>query len=327
MPPQPISTAQYQTVPLPRINLQKDDFRITTRLDLVQLADSIQHAGLISPPVLIKKTSGFSIVSGFRRIAACRELGWHAIMARILDPELSRLDCLKLAIAANALERPLNLIETSRAFQKLSVFSNSHKELADVALSCGLPANPSMIAKIKNLCLLPEPIQDSILNESISLTMANVLAGQAPDEAVVFARLFEQLKLSLNKQREIFTLVGEIAHREDTSIRRVLACETLQQILADEDLDRGQKGQKIRSLLRQRRFPRLVKVEQYYQAHLKKLKLDPDIKLILPHEFEGTTYTLNLRFKNIAHLRRLQSMLDKIIQHPSFAKIVEKQDD
>ena len=327
MPPQPSSPAQFQTVPLARINHQNDDFRITTREDIDELAASIQHAGLISPPVLIEQTCEFTIVSGFRRMAACRKLGWHAIMARTLEPESSRLACLRLAIAANALERPLNLIETSRAFQKLAVFSNSHTELAGIAASCGLPANPTIIAKIKNLCLLPGPIQNSILNETISLTMVNDLAGLAPDTAVDFARLFEQLKLGLNKQREIYTLVVEIARREDTSKRRVLACDTLQQILADEDLDRGQKGQKIRSFLRQRRFPRLVKAEQHYQAHVKKLKLPPDIKLMPPKEFEGSTYTLNLKFSNIAQLKRLHPMLDKLIRHPSLAKIVEDRND
>jgi len=327
MPPLSNSPAQYQTVPLARINFQNDDFRISTREDLAELSASIQQAGLISPPVLIKQTIGFTIVSGFRRIAACRNLGWDEIIARILEPELSHPACLRLAIAANAIERPLNLIETSRAFQKLSVYSNNLKDVAATASSCGLPANPSIIDKIKDLCLLPQPIQNSILNDTISLTMANDLARHAPDTAVDFTRLFEQLKLSLNKQKEIMALIGEIARREDTSIRQVLACETFQQILTDEDLDRGQKGRKIRSFLRQRRFPRIVKAEQIYHAHLKKLKLNPDIKLIPPKEFEGSTYTLNLNFTNLAHLKMLQSMLVKMIQHPSFTKIVEDQDD
>lgn len=327
MPPPSSSPAQYQSVPLARINLQNDDFRITTGEDLDDLLASIQHAGLISPPVLVKQTCGFTIVSGFRRVAACRKLGWREIIARILEPELGHLACLRLAIAANALQRPLNLIETSRAFQKLSVFTDSLKELTETASSCGLPINHSIINKIKNLCLLPLPIQNSILNDTISLTMANELAMHEPDTAVDFARLFEQLKLSLNKQKEIITLIGEIARREDISICQVLACDTFQQILADADLDRGQKGRKIRFFLRQWRFPRIVKVEQNYYAHLKKLKLNHDIKLIPPKEFEGTTYTLNLNFTSLAHLKMLQTMLDQIIQHPSFAKIVEDQGD
>jgi ParB/RepB/Spo0J family partition protein len=326
MPPPPLQSAQYQTVPLARINLQNDDFRITTREDVEDLLASIQHAGLITPPLLIKQTFGYTIVSGFRRVAACRKLGWHEISARILEPELSHLDCLRLAIADNALHRSLNLIETSRAFQKLSSFLGSLKQLAETASTCGLPTNHSIINKIKSLCLLPLPIQNSILKDTISLTMANELAMLAPDTAVVFARLFEQLKLSLNKQKEMVTLISEIARREDILIRQVLAHDTFQNIINDEDLDRAQKGRQIRSFMRRWRFPRIVKAEHNYDIHLKKLKLGHDIKLIPPKEFEGTTYTLNLNFTSLAHLKALQSMLDKIIQHPSFEKIVEGKD-
>ncbi len=323
MPPPPIQSAQYQTIPLASINIQNDAFRITTCEDVGDLLVSIPHAGLITPPLLLKQTSGYTIVSGFRRVAACRKLGWNEIIACILPPELSPLDCLRLAIADNALQRPLNLIETSRAFQKLSSFLGSLKQLAETASTCGLPTNHSIINKTKSLCLLPLPIQSSILKDTISLTMGNELALLEPDTAVVFARLFEQLKLSLNKQKEMVTLTSEIARREDISIRQVLAHETFQDIINDENLDRGQKGRQIRSCLRQWRFPRIVKAEQNYAIHLKKLKLGHDIKLIPPKEFEGTTYTLNLNFTSLAHLKTLQSMLDKIMQHPSLEKIVE----
>ena len=327
MPPQPNHPAQYQTVSLAQIDLQNDDFRITTREDIDVLAASIQDAGLISPPVLLEQACGFLIVSGFRRVAACRQLGWQEIIARVLGPEASHPVCLRMAIAANALERPLNLIESSRAFKKLSVFSTSPKELAETAAACGLPANTSIIDKVKNLCLLPLPVQHSILSDTISLTTANDLEGLAPEDAVGFARLFEQLKLSLNKQKEIIRLIGEIARREDISIRRVMACNTLQQILADEDLDRGHKGRKIRSFLRQRRFPRIVKAERDYQTHVKKLKLNPDVKLIPPKDFEGNTYALNLSFTNLARLKMLQSTLDNLIRHPSFEKIIESRNE
>ena len=157
--------------------------------------------------------------------------------------------------------------------------------------------------------------------------MANDLARHPPEIAVDLARLFEQLKLSLNKQKEIITLMGEIALREDVSIRQVLSCKTLQQILTDEDLDRSQKGRQIRHYLRQRRFPRIVKAEQHYHAQLKKLKLNPDIQLIPPKDFEGTCYRLNLNFTNLDHLKMLQSALDKLAGHPSFTRIVENRSD
>ena len=323
MPPQAHLPEQYQTVPLSRIDLQNHEFHITTREDVDELLPSIRHAGLTTPPLLIEQTPGYTIVSGFRRVAACRKLGWNEIVARILEPDLNHLEYLHFAIADNSLQRPLNLIETSRAFQKLASFGDRPKQLADAARICGLPANYSIIGKVKDLCLLPQAIQNSILNGTISLSMANDLATMENDTAVKFAKVFQQLNLSLNKQREMVALIREIAHREEISIRRVLSHESLTAIINDEDLDRGQKARQLRVFLRQWRFPRIVKAERHYDLHLKKLKLGQDIKLIPPKEFEGTTFTLVLNFTSIANFKILQSILDKAIQHPSFKKIFD----
>ncbi len=324
MPPQPNLSEQYRTVPLSRINFQNDEFLITTRSDVDDLLPSIRHLGLTTPPLLIEQTTDYTIVSGFRRVAACRKLGWNEVVSRILGPELNHLDSLYLSIADNALQRPLNLIETSRAFQKLASFIKNPQQLVQAASICGRPASNSIINKVKDLCLLPPAIQNCILNGCISLAMANELAMMETDAAIEFADVFEILKLSLNKQREMVTLVNEIAHRQDIPIRRVLSHASVKSIVNDEDLDRGQKGRRLRAYLRQRRFPRIVDAERHFKAHLKKLELGRDIKLIPPREFEGPDFTLNLSFTSIAHIKTLRSILDKAIRNPSFEKIIEK---
>jgi len=117
--------------------------------------ESIQYDGLITPPLLIKKNSAFIIVSGFRRIAACLKLDWNEIAARILKPEAGALACLRLAIAENALQRSLNLIETSRCLQKLSLFITNTRHLAESASSLGLPDNPSIIDQALDYPTIP----------------------------------------------------------------------------------------------------------------------------------------------------------------------------
>jgi ParB family chromosome partitioning protein len=323
MPSTALHSAQYQSIPLGRIDLQNDDFRITTRKDDDDLLTSIRQIGLITPPVLISRGSFYAVVSGFRRLTVCRKLGWSEIMARVLGPETEHFDCTRIAIAENALHRPLNLIETSRALHKLSLSLHNKDQLSKAAASCGLPASHSITDKIKALCLMPAAFQNAILSETISLAMANELARMDRDDIVIFVGLFEKLKLSLGKQREIVTLISEIARREDLSARQVLAHEKIQLILNNEDLDRGHMGREMRTFLRQWRYPRIVKAEQNYHFHLKKLKLGQNIKLIPPREFEGTTYTLALTFSSLAHLRTLQSEVDKAMKNPSLTEIVK----
>jgi ParB family chromosome partitioning protein len=319
-----LQSAQFKSVPLSQINLEDDTFRITTRIDVNDLIGSIRHEGLINPPLLAKRSFRFTIVSGFRRIVACRHLGKKKIVARILDPGLSSLECLRWAIADNSLQRSLNLIETSRCLQKLSSFLNNSKQLAETASHFGLPANLSIINKIKTLCLLPGPVQNSILADTVSLSTGIELGSLEPENGIAFAQLFDQLKISLNKQREIIMLVKEIARREKSSIKDVLEDSHLKEIMHNKKLDRSQKSRKIRYHLRQIRFPRISKTEQNFESHLKRLKLGKNIKLIPPKEFESATYVLNLTFSNLSEFNELRTQIEKLIQHPSFKKILER---
>ena len=321
-----IQSAQTKSVPLSRLDTTDDTFRITTRTSVDDLLASLRHDGMLNPPLVIGKASDFTIVNGFRRIAACKKLGREDIPVRVLHPDLSPLQCLRFAIADNAYQRPLNLIETSRALQKLSGYLGTGKRIADSASILGLPSNLSIINKIKDLCLLPEIIQDGILNDAISLSMAVELKTLAPDSAIAIARLFNELKMSLNKQREIVTLVKEIARRDGISQQKLLEDNQLQKIINDEDCDRGQKVRELRAYLRQRRFPQIVKAEAIFEYQRKQLNLGNDIKLIPPKDFESTTYTVNLSFSSIAQLKALHTKLDRMIKHPSLKKIIECKD-
>jgi ParB family chromosome partitioning protein len=127
----------------------------------------------MSPPVLISSnTEKYTIICGFQRIEAYRLMGRTEITARILPPETPPQACAKFAITDNALQRPLNLIETSRAVCLLSQFFKEPSLLATAASDLGLPVNPSLLRKIGKLCFLPQTIQDGILSDTISLAMA-----------------------------------------------------------------------------------------------------------------------------------------------------------
>jgi len=326
MPTKDFPSTQLKSIPLNRIDTTDDTYRITTRSNVDDLLASIRHDGVLNPPFVIEKAAQFTIVSGFRRITACKKLGLEEIMVRALEPNLSPLEYLRFAIADNALQRPINLIETSRSLYKLSVHLSTRQRLIEFASSLGLPSNPSVIKKIKDLCLLPRSIQSAIMADTLSLSMAMDLKKLAPDCAVAFALLFDELKLSLNKQREIMTLVKEIARRDNISEQKVLEDRQLQDIVLDQDLDRSQKTRQLRACLRQRRFPQIVKAENRFEYQRKQLNLGNDIKMIPPKDFEGTTYTVNMSFSSIAQLKALHTKLNRMIKHAGLKKIIERKD-
>jgi ParB/RepB/Spo0J family partition protein len=317
-----LSSMDLASIDLASIDLEDNTFRITTDTCIDDLILSIKSVGLLNPPILIKKTSGFQIISGFRRISACLSLGMAEIPARIVDPDSKKLECVNFAITENSLQRTLNLIEQSRSFYMLSGFYKDNDHLAEAASAFGLPNNPSIINKIKKICKLPRDIQNGVLSNTISLSMALELEMLEKDEGSAFAILFDNLKLSLNKQREIITHIKEIAIIDNISIINLLTKSHLREITDDKDLDRSQKINKIRLYLKQRRFPEITRAEKELEIKIKNLKLGRDMKLIPPKDFEGKGYRLNLYFESLEKLKKHKVKLDKIIQNQSLEDIL-----
>ncbi len=313
----------YRTISLADIDSDDRTFQITTRSDNEELLGSIQQVGLIQPPVLIANSAGHTIVCGFRRIAACRQSGWSRITAGFLGKTVDRFKAAQLSIADNAFQRSLNLVETSRGLKLLDDFGPDDQQIKDAAEVLGLPTSRSVAADIKTICRLPLPVQEGILMNTIDLSMALELGGLDPTDAEGMVWLFEQLKVGLNRQRELLLLLKEIAKREDTAIPQLFAEKSLQEILRNAEMDRAVKRQKIRSYLRQRRFPAITKAESDYRKRVKQLKLGSRIGLIPPKDFEGNTYSLTLHFHNRQELSDLKKRLDKIMQHPALGKILE----
>lgn len=309
-------------IDLDSIDLEDKTFRITTDTSIKNLILSIKSVGLLNPPILLKKTSSFQIISGFRRILAYINLGLVKIPAKIVDSDRKKLECVKFAITDNSLQRTLNLIEQSRSLYMLSEFYTYNDQLAKAAFVLGLPDNPDIIKKIKKIGILPLDIQNGVLSNTISLTMAIELGKLKRDEGSAFAILFNKLKLSLNKQREIITHIKEIAIIENISIINLLIKNYLREISEDQELDRNEKINLIRSYLKQRRFPEITKAEKKLEKKIKNLNLGRNIKLIAPKNFEATTFSLNLQFDNIDQLRENKTTLEKIIKNPLLKDIL-----
>ena len=313
---------KHKNTALEKIDLKDTRFRITTRSDIENLADSIKETGLINPPVLFKQQSSFSIICGFRRINACIYLGLSYIDARIVDADsISRAGCIRLAITDNTFQRDLNLVEQSRAISLLLTCAEE-KNLEQIAGQLGLPSSLLIIKKIEKISHLSEKIRKHIISGIISLPIALELEKLASNESDMFADIIISLKLGLNRQKELITLVKEIALRSDTTIKEVLQDEFIGEILIkNEDEDRKEKQKALRLYLRKKRFPTIFKAENRLSEKIKSLKIGAGIKLVPPVNFEGNTFTLNLFFKNFEELKIRKASMDKMVDNPAAKEI------
>ncbi len=311
-------------IALTSVLLEDETFKITTEEKIEDLAGSIGNDGLINLPVIIKKKSGYAIVSGYRRIKAIKSLGQKELAARVLHKNTAVLECVKLAVSDNSFQRTLNLIEYSRCYKMLSHYYKE-KELSKTALLLGLPDNQNFIKKVIRLCDLPGSMQKYILLDTLSLPMALELSKPEYKQiGIAIADIFDQLKLSLNKQREFLTLCYEIAAREDIAIADLIKSDDFSDVLSDQNLDRNQKTHILRAYLKKRRFPSIKIFESEFEKNVSKLNLISGAKLIPPADFEGNSFTIKLEFNKISELNKQTSFLNKLIKNPVLEKIVSK---
>jgi ParB family chromosome partitioning protein len=309
-----------------RIDTTDSTFRITTADDIDALCLSIGALGVLAPPILQSAGNAYRVVSGFRRIAACRRLGRVEVPARLLGPETPRLVSVRLAIADNTGQRPLNLIEQSRAIRLLTSALPADGDLGQALGSVGLTPNCALARKIGLLAALPEVIQEGVLAETLSLAMALELGGMPAEEGVLLARLFNALRPSLNKQREIATLATEIARRDGRDLVTLFSSEPLAGICGAPEMDRNRKIREIRVLLYQKRYPELSRFEGRIAQALRDLKLAPGLNLVPPRHFESPTWTATLAFDSKAALREGHLALAQLLEDPALERILKKID-
>ena len=320
---------KYKPAPikLKDIDINDTGFKITTRSSIEDLLPSIIDHGIINPPIIAKKTQGaYLIVSGFRRIADCIHLDINEIDARIIETdETPPLDIIKIAICDNTMQRQLNLVEESNALNLLSECIDDETELARISDSLGLPGNVSAIRKIRRLSSLPEEVQKAVAGGRISLVIAMELGTIEKEAAIYSARLFETLKIGLNKQREVLCNLMDIAKREDITIMDIFSDSIFKGLIDDAGGDTANKRHAVRNYLRVRRLPEISKAEKTFKNRLSELKLKNSIKLLPPKSFEGEQFELIFRFKDLTDLKYYNDEVTRMIDHPAMMDILLKQ--
>jgi ParB family chromosome partitioning protein len=192
-----ISRNPYQ----PRFNID------TTSLE--ELKKSILANGLIQP-ITVRRTPDhkYQLISGERRLIACKEIGFREIPAYIIKVDSDEL-MLALALIENIQREKLNAIEIGSAYKRL--MDECHLTQEQIAEKVG--KDRTTIANSIRLLRLPKKIQDSLIADEISAGHARALINI--DDESIQIQLLEKIKNNNLSVRKVEKLVSEL--NEDTS--------------------------------------------------------------------------------------------------------------
>jgi ParB family chromosome partitioning protein len=187
-----ISRNPYQ----PRFNIDP--------ISLDELKKSILTNGLIQP-ITVRRAPDhkYQLISGERRLIACKEIGFREIPAYIIDVDSEEL-MLALALIENIQREKLNAIEIGTAYKRL--MDECHLTQEQIAEKVG--KDRTTVANSIRLLRLPQKIQDALVKDKISMGHARAIIN-LENEGLQLQLLENILKKNLSV-RKVERIVREL---------------------------------------------------------------------------------------------------------------------
>jgi len=162
-----------------------------------ELSASVRQHGILQPLVVMKRASGYEIISGERRYRAAKQAGLIKVPV-VIREENNPQHLAELRIIENIQRENLNPIELAQAYQALI----DQHGLTHEALAERLNKERSTITNCLRTLTLNESIQQWLSQGLLSLGHAKVLLGLTPDEQTVLAQQILDEGLSVRATEE-----------------------------------------------------------------------------------------------------------------------------
>jgi len=297
-------------VGLSDIDLSPGPFCMSFQFNLERLKASIERFGLLNPPYLVKGSS-FTVVAGYRRLLAIRELGWADIGCRILPGDLLPLDALLLNFYDNLTARQFNPIEKGMVLKGLTRYLTREEILSHYMPMLELPSNMHTLKLYLSLEDLDDVIRVSIAAGRLSMKVLGILGSVSKEDQRKINQLFTSLKWSVNLQWQAALWIMEIAGREGRSVREVIGDERILTMAKNGKMNSPQKVRAIVGELRKWRFPTITEYERSFKKGVSDLDLPSKVRVIPPPFFEGVDYKLEIVFREGKELREKVERLSR----------------
>jgi ParB family chromosome partitioning protein len=316
-----------QSIPLQQIDLSDETFSANYLPDLHKLRSSIQDAGLIQPVLLRKKSAGYQIVCGFRRLSVMKELGKSEIESRVFEEkEMDEFQLFSLSLHENLTTRGFNAVEKAIALDKLIHRFQIHPT---VVVKTFLPAfslepNEKILDTFLSLARMEDEIKAYVLKEEVSRSNIRRLSTLTPENRMALLSLISPLKLGENRLRELLTLLEETSRRSHATVKEIAGQPELRAVLSQKELTPSQKTERVKKVLTGLRYPKLNQLEKEFEKKRKDLNLPSNLLLHHPPFFEGKGLKMEFEFESIEEYQTILSALSALSGKEAFKQMIEK---
>lgn len=197
--------------------ISPNPFQPRTNFDpeaLEELKKSILSNGLIQPITVRRKDeNSYELISGERRLKACKDIGYKEIPAYIIKVD-SEEAMLAMALIENIQREKLNPIEIGFAYKRLMEECSLTQE--QIAERVG--KDRSTIANSVRLLKLPQEVQESLIKEEISSGHARAIINLPREQMQL--EVLQKIKGQNLSVRKVERLVKDLLTSEGNNKKR-----------------------------------------------------------------------------------------------------------
>jgi len=198
--------SEYKEIEINKIEVVENIRTATSGIAIPELMDSIKQQGLKTPILVTPKKDGkgYILVFGYRRLTACKKLGWKTIEARV-ENDLKREDILGLNAMENIQRVDISPTELGRVVDLMMADGLTTPE---IAVKLGKPVGQVKTA-VELYHELPEKFREKVAYTAGKTRKKGTIPAEVAKKVLEFGRDMTQ------KQKE------DILHQvleEDLSI-------------------------------------------------------------------------------------------------------------
>jgi ParB family chromosome partitioning protein len=305
--------------PLNHMFLPDERFRISYYFPLEKMILSLKSVGLINPPLVCFRDNHFILVSGWKRVLACREISLSPIPVQVLEEE-NDLKTFLLAFYENLALREYNLMEKAEILNKLKKLGETEERIIQQFLPLlDIPSTLSHLDVFLSFSEFEPELKKLIVEKTMSFSSTQLLSEFKPKERrLLFPLLFP---LGQNKQKGLLEDLLDVSRKSDIPVEKLLTSKEVQDVLKSERLSPLQKSDKIRLLLKRKRYPSLSSMRDSFDSLLKKIGWPEEISVKPSPFFEGEDISVSFSFRNKAEFRRSLRELQKLGSRKEFSTL------
>jgi ParB family chromosome partitioning protein len=181
--------------------------------ELAELSDSIKKQGLLQPLLVRKNDTGYELIAGERRLRASKMAGLSRVP--VVVREISERELLEASLIENIQREDLNPMEQAEAYRRLvEEFKLTQEQVAE-----RVSKSRSAVANFIRLCQLPEPIRESLADNTLSMGHARALLGA--DTTAQQARAWKLIMSKGLSVRETESLVKRLKAEKKQKKKRI----------------------------------------------------------------------------------------------------------